>query len=63
LTFPDDVEALVVPVSYGWGVEDSEVKFEQKGKVERFMRKLRQRGERCRRWSTRSISPDGMVSL
>ena len=34
LEFPADVETLVVPVSYGWGVEDIAVKFEQKGKVE-----------------------------
>ncbi|KAF1943076.1 hypothetical protein EJ02DRAFT_453785 [Clathrospora elynae] len=34
LVIPDDVENLVVPVSFGWGVEDFAVKFEQKGKVE-----------------------------
>ncbi|KAI9707893.1 MAG: hypothetical protein M1820_004499 [Bogoriella megaspora] len=34
LTLPNDVETLVVPASYGWGVEDSEVKFETKKKVE-----------------------------
>jgi dienelactone hydrolase len=34
LVVPQDVEALVVPVSYGWGLEDSQVKFEQKGQVE-----------------------------
>lgn len=34
LAFPDDVEAAVVPVSYGWGLEDTAVKIEQKGKVE-----------------------------
>ncbi|KAH8881050.1 alpha/beta-hydrolase [Thozetella sp. PMI_491] len=34
LTVPDDVEKLVVPTSYGWGVEDTMVSFEQKAKVE-----------------------------
>jgi dienelactone hydrolase len=31
---PDDVEKLAVPTSFGWGVEDSVVSFEQKAKVE-----------------------------
>ncbi|THC87354.1 hypothetical protein EYZ11_013201 [Aspergillus tanneri] len=35
LVFPDDVENLVVPVSYGWGLDDIGVKIEQKGKVEK----------------------------
>lgn len=34
LAIPDDVESLVVPVSYGWGVEDIAVSFKQKGEVE-----------------------------
>ncbi|KAJ4368196.1 hypothetical protein N0V83_006552 [Neocucurbitaria cava] len=34
LAIPDDVEGLVVPVSYGWGVEDIAVSFKQKGEVE-----------------------------
>ncbi|KAF2119646.1 Alpha/Beta hydrolase protein [Lophiotrema nucula] len=34
LAVPEDVEHLVVPVSYAWGVEDSVVPFEQKAKVE-----------------------------
>ena len=34
LAIPDDVENLVVPVSYGWGVEDQGVSFETKAKVE-----------------------------
>jgi len=34
LAIPEDVENLVVPVSCGWGVEDTQVKFEQKGQVE-----------------------------
>ncbi|KAH8698682.1 Alpha/Beta hydrolase protein [Talaromyces proteolyticus] len=36
LSFPGDVEALVVPVTIGWGLEDIGVKIEQKGKVEQI---------------------------
>lgn len=34
LSFPDDVEAMVVPAAIGWGLEDIGVKLEQKAKVE-----------------------------
>ncbi|KAL6408575.1 hypothetical protein AUP68_08435 [Ilyonectria robusta] len=34
LVLPDDVEEMAVPTSYGWGVEDTIVSFEQKAKVE-----------------------------
>lgn len=34
LAFPADVDSPVVPVSYGWGLEDAGVNIEQKGKVE-----------------------------
>jgi dienelactone hydrolase len=34
MVVPADVEALAVPTSFGWGVEDSVVSFEQKAKVE-----------------------------
>ncbi|KAL3433955.1 hypothetical protein BDV09DRAFT_205060 [Aspergillus tetrazonus] len=33
LAIPEDVKTLVVPVSYGWGVEDSFVGFKQKNMV------------------------------
>ena len=46
LDFPDDVETLVVPVSYGWGVEDTAVKFEQKGKVEEIHAKAKKAGRK-----------------
>jgi dienelactone hydrolase len=36
LVLPDDVNGLVVPVSYGWGVEDSAVSFALKGKIEKL---------------------------
>lgn len=34
LVLPEDVTDLVVPVSYGWGVEDVAVSFAQKAKIE-----------------------------
>lgn len=34
LVIPDDVEKLVVPASFGWGVEDIAVSFKQKAQVE-----------------------------
>lgn len=33
LAIPEDVKTLVVPVSYGWGVEDSLVDFKQMNMV------------------------------
>lgn len=42
LSIPDDVEKLVVPTSYGWGVEDIAVSIEQKGKIEAVHAKARQ---------------------
>ena len=46
VALPADVESLVVPVSYGWGVEDSGVSFEQKAKVEEIHAKARQAGRK-----------------
>jgi len=46
LAFPGDVETLVVPVSYGWGVEDEGVKFEQKGIVEGIHAKAKGAGRK-----------------
>lgn len=34
LVLPNDVEQMTVPTSFGWGVEDTVVSFEQKAKVE-----------------------------
>ncbi|KAF3011698.1 hypothetical protein E8E14_008303 [Neopestalotiopsis sp. 37M] len=36
LVLPDDVTAPVVPISYGWGQEDSQVSIETKGKIEKI---------------------------
>jgi dienelactone hydrolase len=44
LVFPDDVEALVVPTTVGWGLEDTGVKIEQKGKVEEIHAKAKGAG-------------------
>lgn len=43
---PDDVEDLVVPVSYGWGLEDVGVRIEQKDKVEKVHAKIREAGRK-----------------
>ncbi|KAL9079818.1 MAG: hypothetical protein Q9157_001327 [Trypethelium eluteriae] len=46
LTIPDDVETLVVPVSYGWGLEDVGVKIETKGQVEKAHENARRAGRK-----------------
>jgi len=46
VALPDDVGALVVPVSYGWGLEDTGVKIEQKGKVENIHAKAKEAGRK-----------------
>jgi dienelactone hydrolase len=40
LALPGDVDDLVVPVSYGFGVEDEGVKFETKAKIEEIHSKI-----------------------
>ncbi|OJJ43036.1 hypothetical protein ASPZODRAFT_154788 [Penicilliopsis zonata CBS 506.65] len=44
MVIPRDVEHLVVPVSYGWGLEDFGVKIETKDKVEAVLEQERQAG-------------------
>ena len=39
LVLPEDVGGLAVPVSFGWGEEDSLVNIEQKGKIEEIYKK------------------------
>jgi len=46
LVLPGDVEPPVVPVSYGWGFEDTAVKIEQKGKVEEIHEKAKAAGKK-----------------
>ena len=46
VTIPDDVETLVVPVSYGWGLEDIGVNIAQKGKVEEVHAKAKAAGRK-----------------
>lgn len=46
LALPDDVEALVVPVSYGWGQEDTMVNIELKAKIEGIHATARQEGRK-----------------
>jgi dienelactone hydrolase len=44
LVLPGDVETLVIPVSFGWGVEDQGVKFENKAKIEEIHAKAKAAG-------------------
>jgi dienelactone hydrolase len=46
LAVPEDVENLVVPVSYGWGLEDPQVKIETKGKVEEVHKGVGEKGRK-----------------
>lgn len=46
LALPDDVEALVVPVSYGWGQEDTMVSIELKATIEGIHATARQGGRK-----------------
>ncbi|KAF8846461.1 hypothetical protein BDZ45DRAFT_682511 [Acephala macrosclerotiorum] len=46
MVLPGDVETLVVPTSYGWGLEDTQVKIEQKGKVEDIHAKAKAAGRK-----------------
>ena len=46
LVLPDDLQDLIIPVSYGWGVEDEAVKIEQKGKVEDIHAKAKADGRK-----------------
>ena len=46
LALEADVATLVVPVSYGWGVEDQGVSFETKAKIEAIHERLRAEGRK-----------------
>ncbi|GAD92623.1 hypothetical protein SS1G_02141 [Paecilomyces variotii No. 5] len=45
LALPEDVENLVVPVTYGWGLKDIGVKIEQKAMVENFYAEAAKQGK------------------
>jgi dienelactone hydrolase len=57
LTVPDDVQSLVVPVSYGWGEEDTVVDFQQKGKIEDLHAGLRKAGKTVPEMEHRVYTP------
>ncbi|KAE9375084.1 alpha/beta-hydrolase [Stipitochalara longipes BDJ] len=57
LAIPADVENLVVPISYGWGVEDAAVAFEQKGKVEEVHAKEGKAGKNIPKMEHRVYKP------
>ncbi|OAK97797.1 alpha/beta-hydrolase [Phaeosphaeriaceae sp. SRC1lsM3a] len=45
LVLPEDVSGLVVPVSYGWGVEDFAVSFKQKAEIEGIHEQEKKQGK------------------
>jgi dienelactone hydrolase len=57
LEFPEDVARPVVPVSIGWGLEDTGVKIEQKAKVEGIHDAERQTGRRMPELENRVYTP------
>lgn len=57
LALPKDVEAPVVPVTYGWGFEDFGVKIEQKGIVEGVHAKAKQAGRKVPEMEHRVYRP------
>jgi len=44
LSLPEDVEKVVIPLTIGWGQEDSNTKIETKGKVEGIYKKEKDGG-------------------
>jgi dienelactone hydrolase len=44
LAVPGDVENLVVPTSFGWGLEDTNTPIKQKGEVEAALEKVKKTG-------------------
>lgn len=46
VSVPDDVENLVVPVTYGWGQEDVAVSIEQKAQIEELHAKVAKAGRK-----------------
>ena len=54
---PDDVGTLVVPVSYGWGLEDQGVSIEQKAKVEAIHAKAKAAGAKVPEMEHRVYKP------
>jgi dienelactone hydrolase len=57
LVLDDDVATIVVPASYGWGVEDQGVSFAQKGKVEEAHARLLKEGRKIPEQEHRVYTP------
>jgi dienelactone hydrolase len=57
VTIPEDVEALVVPVSYAWGVEDVAVSFKQKGQIEALHEKAKKAGRKVPEMEHKAYKP------
>lgn len=57
LAIPDDVETLVVPVSYGWGQEDTAVDIAQKGRIEEIHAKSKKAGKKLSEMEHKVYNP------
>lgn len=57
LVIPNDVDPLVVPVSFGWGLEDEGTKIELKGKVEDIHEKAKKAGVKVPEMEHRIYKP------
>jgi dienelactone hydrolase len=57
LVLPDDVNDLVVPVAYGWGVEDFAVSFAQKAKIEGLHADAAKAGKKVPEMEHRAYKP------
>lgn len=57
LVVPHDVENFVVPVSTGWGVEDSAVSYAQKAQIEGIYSKAKAAGKTCPEMEYKSYKP------
>ncbi|KAH7398260.1 hypothetical protein BKA66DRAFT_565879 [Pyrenochaeta sp. MPI-SDFR-AT-0127] len=57
LIIPGDVEDLVIPVSYGWGVQDIAVSFKQKGQIEAIHEGSRKEGKNIPEMEHKAYTP------
>jgi dienelactone hydrolase len=57
LAIPEDVEKLVVPASFGWGVEDVAVSYKQKAQIEELHKKVAAEGRKVPEMEHKSYTP------
>lgn len=57
LIIPGDVQDLVIPISYGWGVEDITVSFKLKGQIEEIHEEARKAGKKVPEMEHKAYTP------